>query len=791
MTDAPPLNLDGFSDAEAVGHDERATLYRARQDSVGRDVAVKVFHSALGEEPNRQWFEDRVAKLQALSSHPNIRCVFEGGTADGEAYLVAEWLPAGSLADRLAAGRVFEWPEVLDIGVKLAGALASGHKVGLFHQRLAPENVLVNPIGEPLLADFDIEPGLTPEDRVKRIERHRAWSAPELAAGRPPSVVADVYGLGSLLTALILGRAPRGISGADDVPDLGALGVPAPVVEALASAMATTPSERPATAAAFGRSLAAARDAAGQAGGRVHVLAGGPGFDEVPPVSDDGVPAPVLEPDEDAVVEPTLLDQVRVLVRRAVAAYENHPARSRVAVLAARLDEPLRVAIAGRVKAGKSTLLNALVGEELAPTDAGECTRIVTWYTNGVTYRATLFPRGSEPVPTFFSRPTGAIEVDLGGHGADELDHVVIDWPSSSLASMTLIDTPGIGSVSAEVSERTLDFFRADSAGDTPADAVLYLMRHVHPTDVRFLEAFHEHQLGEPSPINSVAVLSRADEVGVARPDALESAARIARRYREDPRVRRLAMSVVPVAGLLAQAGATLRQQEYESLVRLAGLPEGVVDELLVSVDRFVGRGNALDTAERRSLLDRLGLFGVRLAVQLIRKKEVETAQELAHALGERSGLAELRDVLATQFATRADVLKANHGLQALSLVLRQERVGETDALLAETERITAGAHEFAELRLLSAHRAGVVEFAVDEAQEVDRLLGVDGRDATARLGLPPETSAEALRTALIDTMTKWQRRAASPVVSRPVAEGAAVLVRTCEGMLARLSPLS
>ena len=52
-----------------------------------------------------------------------------------------------------------------------------------------------------------------------------------------------------------------------------------------------------------------------------------------------------------------------------------------------RLDEPLRVAIAGRVKAGKSTLLNALVGERLAATDAGECTRIVTWYRNALGYR--------------------------------------------------------------------------------------------------------------------------------------------------------------------------------------------------------------------------------------------------------------------------------------------------------------------------------------------------------------------------------------------------------------------
>jgi len=63
-----------------------------------------------------------------------------------------------------------------------------------------------------------------------------------------------------------------------------------------------------------------------------------------------------------------------------------------------RLDEPLRVAIAGKVKAGKSTLLNALVGEELAPTDAGECTRIVTWYADGRTYSVTAHLRdGSSP----------------------------------------------------------------------------------------------------------------------------------------------------------------------------------------------------------------------------------------------------------------------------------------------------------------------------------------------------------------------------------------------------------
>src|SRR5690606_15825912 len=81
---------------------------------------------------------------------------------------------------------------------------------------------------------------------------------------------------------------------------------------------------------------------------------------------------------------PTLLAQVRSLLTQATQVYQETPAAAeRLNAVLSRLDEPLRVAIAGKVKAGKSTLLNALVGEELAPTDAGECTKIVTWYRDG------------------------------------------------------------------------------------------------------------------------------------------------------------------------------------------------------------------------------------------------------------------------------------------------------------------------------------------------------------------------------------------------------------------------
>ncbi len=87
-------------------------------------------------------------------------------------------------------------------------------------------------------------------------------------------------------------------------------------------------------------------------------------------------------------------------------------------------------------------------------------------------------------------------------------------------------------------------------------------MRHLHRSDVEFLDGFLDRSVGNVSPVNAVAVLSRADEIGACRPDAMDSAARIAERYRHDDQVRALCSTVVPVAGLLAETGLTLREDE-------------------------------------------------------------------------------------------------------------------------------------------------------------------------------------------------------------------------------------
>jgi hypothetical protein len=482
-----------------------------------------------------------------------------------------------------------------------------------------------------------------------------------------------------------------------------------------------------------------------------------------------------------------LLTDVRdvLLVARQVAG--DGAARAEVDAIAARLDEPLRVALAGKVKAGKSTLLNALVGDELAATDAGECTRIVTWYRHGITYRVLLHERadGSAPVAVPFQRDAGAVEIDLGGRDPDSIERLSVEWPAPELTQLTLIDTPGLGSITTEISDRAVAFLTPDDERVTPADAVLYLMRHLHTADLRFLEAFHDHELAQPMPINAIGILSRADEIAVGRLDAMASAARISTRYRSDAKVRRLVQTVVPVAGLLAQSGSTLREAEYQGLRQLAGVAVADTDAALLSADRFVSPDAALGLTdlERAHLLERFGLFGVRLSLQLLRTDKADSARGLAAELIRHSGLDQLRHVLRTQFTDRADLLKARSALLALSELARS--LGEAGGeLAAAVERVQAGAHELAEIRLLNALRLGAVSGRQEELADLERLVGVDGASPQARLGLDLGAGPDEVRTALAEQLARWQRRAENPLSGADLQDACRVAIRTCEGLL-------
>ncbi|HET8619239.1 MAG TPA: dynamin family protein [Acidimicrobiales bacterium] len=486
-----------------------------------------------------------------------------------------------------------------------------------------------------------------------------------------------------------------------------------------------------------------------------------------------------------------LINELMSLLAQARDTAPDHDARDAVDEVAGRLSEPLRVAIAGKVKAGKSTLLNALVGDHLAPTDARECTRVVTWYRDAHTYRVEAYGKDGTVRQCPFRRRDDQLEIDLGGTPAEDLDRLVVWWPSASLSEVTLIDTPGIGSISTDLSARTYTFLTADEEEPAAADAVLYLVRHLHNTDVRFLEAFHDDDLAHSTPVNAVGVLSRADEIGACRLDAMDSARRVAARYGHDPRIRQLCRSVIPVAGLVAQAGATLREDEFRALSTLVGPGRPDPAELALTADRFVAPDAAVDVDAdgRWRLLGRLGLYGVRLALDLLARHTVTSGPELAGRLVQASGVADLQWTLHVQLIGRSQPLKARSALAALSSLLASRSWPQSDRLATRAEMIASSAHEIAEVRLLTELWLGELVLR-DEAQadELERLLGGRGVTPTERLALPPDAGFGDLSAAALEARHRWSQTAEHPMSSMAVKAAARGAVRTCEGILAWLT---
>jgi hypothetical protein len=485
-----------------------------------------------------------------------------------------------------------------------------------------------------------------------------------------------------------------------------------------------------------------------------------------------------------------LTDRTRAVLGQAITVYRGTADAARLTAVRDRLDAPLRVAVAGRVKAGKSTLLNALVGERLAPTDAGECTRIVTWYRDGHTYQVQALIRGGQPRTLRFTRDDGPVTIDLDGLDAAAIDQLTVTWPAQALRTLTLIDTPGIGSLSDRNSRHTWDLLVPDDE-ETPADAVVYLLRHLHPGDVEFLRAFHDTEVSRPSPVNAIGVLSRADEIGAGRPDSMASARRIATRLGSDANVRRLVQSVLPVAGLLAETAVTLTETEVAQLRKVAALPVKQAEELLLSADRFASAmpGLGLTDLERAALLARFGLFGVRLTSTLLRREVATTASALSKELADRSGLTQLRDIIGSLFLQRRDILKSRSALLALADVTRTRPRPGSDAIETAVEEIMASAHPFNELRVLSSLRAGWITGRPDVVADLERLIGGSGTTVGDRLHLPPDAAPAEQSATAQQALARWQRRAENPFTSYEMTVAARIAIRSCEGMLARLDP--
>nr|WP_275940792.1 dynamin family protein [Nocardioides zeae] len=363
----------------------------------------------------------------------------------------------------------------------------------------------------------------------------------------------------------------------------------------------------------------------------------------------------------------------------------------------------MRLAVVGRVKAGKSTLVNALVGRRVAPTAAGECTQVVTWYTYGSPDRAEVQLRDGTSRPLVLEN--GAVPASLDVP-VEEVRRIVVHLQAGALRDLTLIDTPGLATLTAANEEATRRALLGDgsstaAAGD--ADALLFAIREAErQDDFDFLRDFHRASGSlSATAVNAVCVLTQADLFGsgdLAGGDPFALARGVADRIATEHPTDFSA--VVPVSGLLAQTARTglVTEQLARTLRELAS-----ADPVLLQLWRQIGTPEGIGDAEMTGLWEALGPYGVVAG----RSVAPEGAAALRTWLGSTSGVDELDTAIQRQLLPRAHLIKAIRALSVAATLVPGLPDHEDARARLETALLDPALHPLAELRalrLLGAH---------------------------------------------------------------------------------------
>ncbi len=412
-----------------------------------------------------------------------------------------------------------------------------------------------------------------------------------------------------------------------------------------------------------------------------------------------------------------------------------------------RLRAPLQVAVAGRIKSGKSTLVNALIGRRVAPTEVGECTRLVTRFSYGTTDRVEVVGTdGTKQVLPFDAH--GMIPADIGDAVGElaRVSHLEAYLTNAVLRDLTVIDTPGLGSLDAASVARTEQLLDPVSTNAVAgAEAVLYVVtQSVRAGDQQALTAFAAATAGrDAGPVNVIALLNKADmiapeSVAGAGDDVWRAAELLA--HRQAASLRPRVAGMLPVIGLLAESAETggFTSADADALRELAALPEDSWAPLIASADLFTTWDVPVPTATRVRLLATLDLYGVRCAVAALRERPDLTVGALRRELLAGSGLAGVRERLDAVFRARADGIKAAAALASVTALAHAsgdpgERQRVRDAIEVLLHRPEA--HHLRLLEALTLVSSGAVDLPADLADEVLRVGGAT--EVHEQLGLP------------------------------------------------------
>lgn len=466
----------------------------------------------------------------------------------------------------------------------------------------------------------------------------------------------------------------------------------------------------------------------------------------------------------------------------------------------ARLDTPLRVAVVGMVKAGKSTLLNALLGEKILFTDVLEATLTACWFKYGEKRKLTVhFSDGTEE-----EKPFDEIEKWSswkGQRGNGELlsrKWLIITYPSALLKTMDIIDTAGLNAATAETPEEAIDVQNTlDLLEHAGIEAFIYAYQHTfQKQDLDILKKYNS------SPLNAIGLLTRIDDQhwkplfpDVSPFDKVaDMCVNHSREYHD------IFYKVTPAAAIIAEGAARLSGEVIDNLRQLSETEPKMLRNALMDSGKFKYNeqleGISLSAADREKILDMFARYGVYTLAKALREDPDADIYKLAYEI---SGVNEVRQIILRHFGNHAYLIRLENIVRRveklISAIRRVNRDDESITRICSLLRTKVEEWEtqeeslFMELEVLRSYYNG--EFEIEDGTLKEQFLQITGEyggSCEARLGFSGKVTVAELAQEAWNRLEIWRQYANRYGALTKAAE---IIMKLCNEMYTRLDELT
>lgn len=437
-----------------------------------------------------------------------------------------------------------------------------------------------------------------------------------------------------------------------------------------------------------------------------------------------------------------------------------------------RIDQPMQLAIIGKISSSKSTLVNAILGKEnLMQTGMKEVTYNVGWLKYGrPDSEIVIHYKDGRPSIRKSRKEFDSLTADTSHNEIDEISYIELFDDSEILKDVNIIDTPGLDANRQKDSRNTLDFI-----SKVRPDAVVMLYTHSIAENV--LDIVAEFNSGtELSPLNAIGLLSKIDVLWQETIPRKDKALQIGRKMVEKKKkkesiISRTLFDLYPVSALLYLASSSVTENDIAMITSAYESAPQAFFRALASMRTFLEEPSfSLTKEDRKKLAEKMGLYGIWLIAERLKSGESVDINSVRKLFMEESGAEEFKKTLYNHFGNRAFLIKIEGIYQDI-----MREIGKTKSKISsggEASLLSTIEQKVADLfsTLVSGHREyetlrklydGTLRLDEETSKEMRRICGESGHSAPEMLGVPGGTSPSELLLGALNRERHWRKEIA------------------------------